>query len=282
MGRRRARGFQTLPAAQLLLLPPRRRSHAHLETLVEGVDVAQVAAGDDDPVGHLQAARGKRGQGVVRSAGRKGWRQKWLKGTRYRASLSCRRRGTPPRLPFLRRKRSSCWCTRRCCWKHPQLPGCLAGACCAAHATRLPVELLEDLDGRRLLPLQAQAVHAVGQVDGAGGGDLEAGRGERWGARGRWAGLGECCSSTAAPLAPWCARASVRPAGRRLLHAASINALRSPARRRCHAAGGAAADHSMPSTRSAPPGSASCTRQSRCRWRAPARRWRWAAPAAPG
>lgn len=27
--------------------------HAHLEALVEGVDVAQVASWDDDPVGHL-------------------------------------------------------------------------------------------------------------------------------------------------------------------------------------------------------------------------------------
>ena len=31
----------------------------------------------------------------------------------------------------------------------------------------LPVELLQDLDGRRLLALQPQAVHGVGQVDGA-------------------------------------------------------------------------------------------------------------------
>lgn len=53
---------------------------AHLEALVEGVDVAQVAPGDDHPVGHL------------------------------------------------------------------------------------PVELLADLDGSCLLALQAQAVHAVGQV----------------------------------------------------------------------------------------------------------------------
>mmetsp|Transcript_16115 Transcript_16115/g.40127 ORF Transcript_16115/g.40127 Transcript_16115/m.40127 type:complete len:304 (-) Transcript_16115:793-1704(-) len=55
---------------------------AHLEALVEGVDVAQVAARDDDPVGHL------------------------------------------------------------------------------------PVKLLQDLDRRRLLALQAQTVHRVGQVDG--------------------------------------------------------------------------------------------------------------------
>lgn len=27
--------------------------HAHFETLVEGIDVAQVATGNNDPVGHL-------------------------------------------------------------------------------------------------------------------------------------------------------------------------------------------------------------------------------------
>ena len=30
----------------------------------------------------------------------------------------------------------------------------------------LPVKLLADLDGRRLLALQPQAVHGVGQIDG--------------------------------------------------------------------------------------------------------------------
>ncbi len=33
-------------------------------------------------------------------------------------------------------------------------------------SAHLPVELLADLDGRRLLALQPQAVHGVGQVDG--------------------------------------------------------------------------------------------------------------------
>ena len=36
-----------------------------------------------------------------------------------------------------------------------------------ASSPHLPVELLQDLDGRRLLALQPQAVHRVGQVDGA-------------------------------------------------------------------------------------------------------------------
>lgn len=43
-------------------------------------------------------------------------------------------------------------------------------------AAHLPVELLQDLHRRRLLPLQPQRVHAVGQVDGAALGDLQGGK----------------------------------------------------------------------------------------------------------
>lgn len=138
------------------------------------------------------------------------------------------------------------------------------------NAPHLPVELLQDLDGRRLLALQPQAVHGVGQVDGALRRHLHHTK------VGRVHGTGVSRHSVACRSGGMHAP-STTPAGHqglRKLHPSSVLTSSSML--------SMLQWFPLLARRTAPPGSASCSRQSRCRWTAPARRWQWAAPAAPG